>query len=467
MTTPVTAPGREPADALVLFGVTGDLAAKMLLPALYELARTGVLTVPVHGAARSDWDDARLHRHARDCLTAAGTPVDEDAFARLTGLLHYHRVDYADPATFTRLAAAVRALGRLTHYVAVPPVAYPEVAERLAQAGLAEDATLVVEKPFGHDAASARALQARLTRYFPEERLRRVDHFLGKDAVENLLTVRVANPAVDTLLHRDHVRAVQVTMAEDFDVADRGGFYDATGALRDVVENHLFQTLAYFLMEAPRSTAAEDVLDARTHALRAVRTVLPADYVTGQYEGYLDTEGVAPGSVTETYAALRLYVDTPRWSGVPFTLRAGKAMATTAIEIVAAFDRADPGYHRAACARAAPNLLRLRVSPRTGLTFSLLARHGDDPDRVDDVAAVADFTHLDGSDIAAYVHVLGDAISGDPSRFVRMDMVEECWRIVGDIVDPAAKPVTYPRGSWGPAEAERLAGDGGWFALEQ
>ncbi|NYV72891.1 glucose-6-phosphate dehydrogenase [Streptomyces sp. UH6] len=470
MNPPSSAPpvGQEHADAMVVFGITGDLAKKMLLPALYELVRSNTLTVPVYGAGRSDWDDDRLHRHARECVEAAAGPVEEAALTRLTGLLHYARVDYEDPVTFADLAATLRPYGFVAHYVAVPPAVYPTIARRLGEAGLHTDARLVVEKPFGHDAASARELQDLLLAHFPEDRLRRVDHFLGKEVVQNLLTLRFANPVIDSLLHRDRVRSVQVTMAEDFDVADRGGFYDSTGCLRDVVENHVFQTLSYFLMEAPRSAAASDILDERTRALRAIRTVLPGDYVTGQYEGYQDTEGVAPASRTETYTALRLFVDTPRWSGVPFTVRAGKAMAASAIELIVEYDRAVPGYfHTREAERAAPDLLRLRISPRPGFTFSLLSQDAGGTTELRQDDAVLDFSHLDGSDVGAYVRVLRDTLSGDPRLFVRMDMVEECWRIVGDILDPVNGPVTYPVGGWGPAEADRLVPGGHWFPLEQ
>ena len=456
-----------PADALVLFGVTGDLAKKMLLPALYQLSARGLLTQPVVGVGRSDWGADRLRQHAHDCVAAEGA-VDEAAFSGFAKLLDYVRVDYDDPATFTALAARVRPLGRLSHYVAVPPASYAVIARRLAEAGLADDALLVLEKPFGSDLASARALQRELLRCFPEDRLRRVDHFLGKDVVEDLLTIRFANPLLGNALDRRLVRSVQVTMAEDFDVADRAGFYDATGCLRDVVENHLLQTLAYFLMEAPRTDSADDILAERTRALRAVRAVRPDDYVRGQYAGYLDVPGIRPGSVTETFAALRLYVDTDRWSGVPFTVRAGKAMATTALELIVELEQAVPGYCHTDCARQAePNLLRFRLSPRAGLTFSLLAQDGARADRVDPVEAVCDFTRLTGSGVRAYENVLHDVITGDPRRFVRMDMVEECWRIVGDILAPAGRPAAYQPGGWGPDEARRLVTDERWLPLEQ
>ncbi|MFK0110699.1 glucose-6-phosphate dehydrogenase [Streptomyces sp. NPDC091217] len=460
--------GTPRADALTLFGITGDLAKKMLLPALYDLTRQGFLDIPVIGVGRSDWDDERLRRHAHDVLSASEVPLDEGAFDKFAARLSYARVDYDDLATFTALAGRVRSLGFLTHYVALPPATYSVIAQRLAEAGLADDARLVVEKPFGYDLRSARALQSRLTEHFPEERLRRVDHFLGKDVIENLLTSRFANTAIDAMMDRRSVRSVQITMAEDFDVADRGGFYDATGCLRDVVQNHLLQMLAYLVMDAPRTGTAADVLEERIRALRAVRTVQPEDYVRGQYAGYLDVQGVAPGSTTETYCALRTWVDLDRWSGVPFSIRAGKAMAATAIEIIIELDRPVAGYyHTARTQQAPPNVLRFRISPRAGVTLDLLAQNEAEATEVNQVSATVDFAHLTGSNSVAYTHILADAITGDPRRFTTMDMAEELWRIVGQVLDLPGATHRYDFGSWGPAEADRLATDGRWLPLEQ
>jgi len=462
MTT--TAPERT--NALTLFGITGDLAKKMLLPALYNLTARGVLDIPVIGVGRGDWSPVRLHRHARECVSAQ-LPIDEGVFAKLTGLLDYIRVDYDDQATFDAPAAAIRDHGHLTHYLAVPPATYATIARRLAEAGLADNARLVVEKPFGHDLDSARVLQAELTTHFPERHLRRVDHFLGKDAVENLLTFRFANTLLADILHRRHVRGVQITMAESFDVADRGGFYDATGCLRDVVQNHLLQMFAYLVMDPPRTGSAADILEERARVLRATRTVRPEDCVHGQYAGYLDVPGVRAGSSTETYVALRTWVDNERWSGVPFVIRAGKTMATTAIEIVVELDRPIPGHlHTTRAQELCGDLVRFRISPHAGVTFDLLAQHGGDVTTVDQVAASADFTHLTGTDIAAYEHVLADVLTGDPRRFTRMDTVEECWRIVGRVLDPPGKPLGYEPGSWGPAQAAALTVDGMWHPLE-
>jgi glucose-6-phosphate 1-dehydrogenase len=450
----------QAADALVLFGITGDLAKKMLLPALYELVRKQSLDVPVVGVTRGDWTIERLREHAHDAASAHGE-VDEDAFSRFADLLRVASVDYDKPASFRSIAEQTRGSRFLAHYLAIPPGLYAKAAACLAEAGLADQARLIVEKPFGHDLESARTLQVELSEHFPEERLRRVDHYLGKDAIEDLLTIRFANTLLSETMHRHHVRGVQITMAEDFDVADRGGFYDGAGAVRDVVQNHMLQMLAYLIMEAPRTGAAADILDERARALKAVRTVQPDEYVRGQYEGYTDVRGVRPGSTTETYAALRTSVDTDRWAGVPFTLRTGKALPASATEIVVELHRAPFGYFHTACAQeTGPNLIRFRISPDAGVTFDLLAQHEGDAETVDGVSAKVDFTHLTGSGTAAYELVLTDAVSGDPRRFTRMDMVEESWRIVGELLDPKDAPTVYRQGSWGPVEADDLTEDG-------
>ena len=453
----------QAADALVLFGITGDLAKKMLLPALYDLVRTQQLNVPIVGVTRGGWSVQRLRAHAHDSVAAHGE-IDEDAFARFADLLRLATIDYDEPESFRSIAEQTHGAGFLAHYLAIPPELYAKAAACLAAVGLNDDARLIVEKPFGHDLESARALQVALTEHFPEDRLRRVDHYLGKDAIEDLLTIRFANTMLSELMHRHHVRSVQLTMAENFDVADRGGFYDATGALRDVVQNHMLQMLAYLVMEAPRTGAAADILDERSRALKAVRTVQPDSYVRGQYEGYLDVKGVRPGSTTETYTALRTFVDTDRWATVPFLLRTGKALPASATEIIVELVKPPLGYfHTAGAQDATPNLIRFRISPDAGVTFDLLAQHEGDAETVDEVAATLDFTHLTGSGTAAYEFVLTDAISGDPRRFTRMDMVEESWRIVGAIVDADdsdAAPTTYRPGSWGPEQADALTTDG-------
>ena len=451
----------QPADALVLFGITGDLAKKMLLPALYQLVRDEKWDVPIVGVTRGGWTVERLREHARDSVTQNGG-LDEGAFTRFADLLRLATIDYDDPSSFRSIAEQTGGCRFLAHYLAVPPQLYAKAASCLASVGLAENSRLVVEKPFGHDLESARALQAELIKHFPEERIRRVDHYLGKDAVEDLLTIRFANNVLRALMHRHHVNSVQVTMAENFDVADRGGFYDTTGALRDVVQNHMLQMLAYLVMESPRTGAPDDILDERARALRSIRTVRHADYVRGQYQGFKDVKGVRPDSTTETYAALRTYVDSDRWADVPFVLRTGKALTASATEIVVELNKVPSGSYYTECSKdAGPNLIRFRISPAAGVTFDLLAQHEGNAQEVDPVAATVDFTHLTGSGTAAYRLVLGDAVSGDPRRFIRMDMVEESWRIVGDVLDADDAPTPYRTGTWGPARADALT-EGGW-----
>lgn len=461
----MTGTTRGNGDALVLFGITGDLATKMLLPALYRLSVKGALPERVIGVTRGGWTTERLRAHAHDSVTAHDR-IDEDAFARFAGALRLAAVDYDDPDSFRSIAQQAEGCRILAHYLAVPPSRYARAAELLAHAGLNSGARLAVEKPFGHDAASARVLQADLTRYFPDERLLRVDHFLGKEAVENLLTFRFANTLLTGVLQQPLVRSVQITMAEDFGVQDRGGFYDSTGTVRDVVQNHLLQILAYLVMEAPRTGSAHDVLDERVRALKAVRTVLTADCVRGQYNGYLDVPGVRTGSRTETYVALRTWVDTDRWTGVPFTIRAGKAMASTATEIVVELRRPTPRYfHTAGAQTADPDIVRLRISPRPGASLHLFTQHADTPSQLVPVTADTDFAALDGDNVVAYEHVLADVLSGDTHRFTCMDLVEESWRIVGDILDPGTAPLPYEPGMDGPEDAARLATDRRWLSI--
>ncbi|ROO86317.1 glucose-6-phosphate 1-dehydrogenase [Actinocorallia herbida] len=458
------------ADALVLFGITGDLAAKMVLPALYRLVRDGFPLGRIVGVSRGGRTLDDLRQHARKAVEAQG-PVDDAVFAEFAGLLRLAAVDYDDPDSFQSIVAEVADRRFLAHYLAIPPDRYAETAQALAAAGLNERARLVVEKPFGRDLASARALEARLTRCFPAEEVRRVDHFLGKDAVESLLTFRAANTLIDRTLHRDAVRSVQVFGIEDLDVEGRGGFYDDTGCLRDVVQNHLLQTLAMFVMETPETNAAEDVVAERVRALRAFRTVTPEDYVRGQYEGYRDTEGVRPGSTTETYAALRLFVDTERWAGVPFCVQAGKGLAATATEIVVELRSPVPASRLTrAVADAPPDLLRLRLEPDAGVTVQLLAAHGPWPalpapsaELVDGVAAAADFPHLTGSNVTAYERVMAAVMTGDTRRFASMRAIEECWRVVGPLLDLPDPPIPYRKGSDGPAEAARLTPGRHWY----
>ncbi|MFE3448823.1 glucose-6-phosphate dehydrogenase [Nonomuraea sp. NPDC059194] len=437
--------------ALVLFGITGDLAKKMLLPALDKLADTGQLDVPVVGVAMTDLDLDGLRALARQA-------VGKDLSPRLD--LRLVAGDLADAGTFDRLREEVEGLGYLTHYLAVPPSLFSIVARGLAAAGLNSDARLVVEKPFGHDLASARQLNAEILTCFDEDRLFRVDHFLGKEPVEDLVVFRFANTMLEPIWNRTYVRSVQITLAEDFGVTDRGAFYDGVGALRDVVQNHLLQLLAYVAMDAPPSGDARAALDEKWRVLRSVRTLEEADVARGQYDGYRDTAGVASDSRTETFVALRAAIDNWRWAGVPFCIRTGKCLPVDALEVVAELRRPPVAYFSA---RPAPNLVRFRMHPDPGVTFDLLAKEPDVLDRTCPVPVSVDFTKVLGPAQEAYEQVLKDALAGDARHFVRFDLVEESWRIVQDILAFDGAPEPYEKGTW-PEGAARIA-PGGWHPV--
>ncbi|MFG2002185.1 glucose-6-phosphate dehydrogenase [Spirillospora sp. NPDC048911] len=453
------------AGALVLFGITGDLAKKMLLPALYRLTARGELDVPVIGVAKSDWDDEALRSHAREAI-AAVHEIDDEVFGRLAERLSIVTGDYKDGATFDRLREAVKDLGFLTHYLAIPPSLFETVAEAIAAAGLNENARLVVEKPFGHDLESARALNAELQKYFDEDRLFRVDHFLGSEPVDGLMIARFANTLIEPVWNRSYVDNVQITLSEDFDVADRGSFYDSVGALRDVVQNHLLQVLAYLLMEPPADSDPGSLLNEKWRALSAARAIDPSDVVRGQYAGYQDVEGVEPGSTTETFIALRMFVDNWRWAGVPFHVRSGKCMSVTSTEVIVELRRPPVTLFRTPDGTAPPNLLRFRLEPKAGMTFDLLVEQPGNEDRPVPVPLAVDFSDVLGPGEMPYEHILSAAVNGEPELFTRFDLVEESWRIVQGILDAPDPPEPYKPGTDGPAAAERLPGPAGWHALE-
>jgi glucose-6-phosphate 1-dehydrogenase len=451
----VTAPGPA-ADALVLFGVTGDLARKMILPALYRLTERGELTVPVVGVARSEWASEALRKHVEKSVRAALPDVDDGVLERFQRSVSMVAGDYNDPATFQRLADTLRekagAEAFAVHYLAVPPGMFGTVADGLADVGLTERARLVVEKPFGRDLASARALNARLRQHVPDDRLFRVDHYLGKEPVEDLLVLRFANTLIEPLWDRTWIDRIEITMAEDFDVADRGSFYDAVGTVRDVVQNHLLQVLTYLTMEAPQSDSADDQRDAKYRLLQAVRAIDPAEVVRGQYTGYRDVPGVAPDSTTETFVALTLHIDTWRWTGVPVHIRAGKALPETVLDLVVVL-KPPPRmlFRTAGDGPPPPNRIRLRLQPDAGITFFLLAKQPGGGDVATELPVSVDFRQVLGPVHAAYERIFADALAGDPAHFARMDALEEAWRIVEPILDQRTPPLPYAPGTWGPA----------------
>lgn len=456
MTEPVTAP----ADVLVIFGITGDLARKMTFRSLYRLERRGLLDCPIVGVALDDWSVPTLRDHARKAIEAGGEPIDEKVFERFAQRLSMVSGDFADPKTYDRVAKTIEGSHTPVFYLEIPPSLFGRVVEGLARANLTSRARVVVEKPFGHDLASARELNDKLRSVLEEWQIFRIDHFLGKEPAMDIMFLRFANSVFEPLWNRDRIHCVQLTMAENFGVEDRGSFYDPVGALRDVVQNHLLQLIGLFAAEPPSVAGADGLRDKRVEVFRAIPSIDPAHYVRGQYDGYTSIAGVKPGSQTETFAALRLEIDNWRWSGVPFFLRAGKGLPVRATEIRVIFKR-PPKLPITASTHDA-NELVLRIDPRPGADLIVQAKEpGANRTRTVDLSLI--FAEELGEAPEPYERLLSDAMRGDSSQFAREDGVEETWRIVQPLLDapPAVQP--YPRDSWGPPGAAKLvAGYPGW-----
>ena len=453
------------ADTVVLFGASGDLATRMLLPALYELAHAGRLGVPVVGVASSDWSDDDLRTHTRDAIVrhAAGK-VDDGALDELTGSLRYVAGDYRQPTTFDRIREVVGDTAHPLLYLAIPPSMFETVVTGLARVGLNEGGRVVVEKPFGRDLASARELNACLLGAFDEQAVFRIDHFLGKQAVLDLLVFRLANVFLDPVWNTRYVDRIQITMAEDFGVRGRARLYEEVGALRDVVQNHLLQVLTLVAMEPPVDTSPRALAEERTKVLRSMRALHPAEVVRGQYRGYRDEDGVAADSQVETYVALRAWVDSWRWSGVPISVRAGKRLATTATEVLVEFTGPPKLFFaRQGVSPPHPNQVVFRLDrPRVSLGVQINETGDDIVSRPVELAYEYN-ERREGPATSAYARLLGDAIDGDHSLFAQADEVEEAWRIVEPILTTPGPVHLYEPGSWGPAQAdELLSGDSAW-----
>jgi len=445
-------------DALVFFGATGDLAYKKIFPSLQAMVKRGHLNVPVVGVAKAGWNLDQLRARAKDSLEKHGG-LDSAPFEKLIGLLRYVDGDYQDPATFASLRKELKEAQRPAHYLAIPPALFETVVEHLAKSNCGRGARVIVEKPFGHDLASAQELNKVLLGTFDEADIFRIDHYLGKRAVNNVLAFRFANAFVESFWNRNYIESVEITLAEDFGVQGRGGFYDQTGTIRDVVQNHLFQVLSNLAMEPPVRSDSESLRDEKAKVLRAIPPIEDKNLVRGQFRGYRDENGVAKDSQTETFAALKLEVNSWRWKGVPFYIRAGKCLPTTSTEIVGKFHKPPTLIPDS---QLVENHLRLRLSPEITIAMGMMNLASNAEGFALQNGEMTASHHPRADEMDAYERVLGAAMDGDSTLFAREDYVEEAWRIVEPVLKTNTPVYQYTQGTWGPEEAARVGPGGGW-----
>ena len=445
---------KAPADVLTIFGITGDLAKKMTFRALYRLEARERLSTPIVGVAIDDWDDERLREHAAEAIEDTVGRPDLDVLHRLLNRLAYVQGDYADASTFEKVGRAIAGAVRPVFYLEVPPSLFGTVVHGLADAGLSENSRVVIEKPFGHDLESARALNAELCQVLDEEQILRIDHYLGKEPVMDIAYLRFANSILEPVWNREHVSHVQMTLAEDFGVEDRGRFYDAVGAMRDVIQNHALQVLALVGMGPPTGNHYDSIRDKKLEFFKAVRTADPDKYVRGQYVGFQDVKDVDPDSTTETYAALELQIDSWRWSGVPFFIQAGKNLPVKSSEVNVVFKR-PPRLGIGKGITPEPNQLTLRIEPMPGARIRLCAKKAGEEDFEPADLAVL-FEKVAGEEPEPYERLLDDALEGHSELFTRQDAIEETWRIVQPLIEQPGPVHPYEPGTWGPQEANSL-----------